>query len=40
MGHKSSLQDFHTKHGVMCNALAGCIKAFHSNAGINFHFTN
>ncbi len=37
MGHKSSLQDFHTKHGVMCNALAGCIKAFHSNAGINFN---
>lgn len=35
MGHKSSLQDFHTKHGVMCNDLAGCIKAFHSNAGIN-----
>lgn len=37
MGHKSSLQDFHTKHGLMCNALAGCIKAFHSNAGINFN---
>jgi len=44
MGHKSSLQVFHTKHGVMCNALAECIKAFHSNAidfnklkGFSFH---
>ncbi len=37
MGHKSSLQDFRTKHGVMCDALAGCIKAFHSNASIKFN---
>lgn len=46
MGHKSSLQDFHTKHKVMCNEIDRCIKGFHSNACIDFkllkdlHFTN
>lgn len=37
MGHKSSLQDFHTKHKVMCDEIDRCIKGFHSNAGINFN---
>jgi len=33
----SRLLEFHTKHGVMCNAIAECIKGIHSNAGINFN---
>ena len=47
MGHRSSLQNFHTKHGVMCNAIAECIKGIHSNKnnfnllkGYSFHQLN